>query len=74
MEKLDGTIEKFKKKTDFPSEEAYTDYVFENISPGLIVRCVSICGNIRPTSEGRVLDFEDKEFIGLAVKVKENEK
>ena len=38
------------------------------------MRCVSICGNIRPTSEGRVLDFEDKEFIGLAVKVKENEK
>lgn len=58
-------------KTDFVSEEDYSAYVFDNISPGMLVKCVSVCGSqIRPSvDEGRVLDYEDREYIGLAVKV-----
>lgn len=56
-------------RSDFTSEEDYTEYVYENINPGLIVKCTAVCGNIRSTDEGRVLDYEDRDFVGLAVKV-----
>ena len=56
-------------RSDFTSDEEYTEYVYENISPGLIVKCTAVCGNVRPTDEGRVLDYEDRDFVGLAVKV-----
>ncbi|XP_046450032.1 uncharacterized protein LOC124198279 isoform X1 [Daphnia pulex] len=62
---------KFLKKNDFASEEVYSNYVYDNISPGMLVKCVSVCGRqIRPSiDEGRVLDYEDREYIGLAIKV-----
>lgn len=62
---------KFLLKSDFSNEEEYSSYVFKNISPGMIVKCASICGrNVRPLiDEGRVLNFEDREYVGLAVKV-----
>ncbi len=61
----------FLQKTDFPSDEDYSSYVFDNISPGMLVKCVYVCGRqVRPSvDEGRVLDYEDREYIGLAVKV-----
>ena len=68
---LIGSAGKFLKKTDFPSDEDYSSYVFNNISPGMLVKCVSVCGHqLRPSiDEGRVLDYEDRDYIGLAVKV-----
>lgn len=68
---LTGSARLFLQKTDFPNEEDYSDYVFDNISPGMLVKCISICGrNVRPNvDEGRVLDYESREYIGLAIKV-----
>lgn len=61
--------EKFLTETDFDNEDDYVDYVMANTSPGLLVRCVSVCGNVQPNAEGRVLDFEEHDYIGFAIKV-----
>ena len=56
-------------QSQFSSDEDYSNYILDNISAGLIVKCVSICGNIRPATEGRVINFEVNDFIGLTIKV-----
>lgn len=63
-----GINEEFTSRSDFPSTESYTAYVFDNISPGMVVKCVLVC-DVRLTDEGRILEYEKKDFIGLAIKV-----
>lgn len=56
-------------RSDFVNDEDYSNYINENISPGLAVRCTAVCGTVRVNDEGRVLDYEERDFVGLAVKV-----
>jgi len=53
------------------NEEEYGTHVENNIGAGMLIECLAVCGqNVRPgRDKGRVLDYEQREYIGFAVKV-----
>lgn len=71
----EGTNPFLRRRTDDElqsmSDEEYAAHVEDNIAVGMLVQCLSVCGQqIRPSSDlGHVLDYEVRDYIGLAVKV-----